>query len=1048
VSVQLYQTLVALPGDPPLPAWSFVHLEDTEARVQSWISGGYVRLVSGGGGTLPGGGGGLPPGGLTGQVLTKQSDADFDADWAVAEADAIFGAMPIDYSVWWDNAGGGSVFKARNQHTGLDEFSSPDIAEVYNRAAIKLTAAGLEWVHTIFGRTIYAAYPTSPQLAVLPAGSMNDGDHAYMFTSVNQAGFESPPSKPRFITTGGGSSQVLVTLPVQSAWPAGMNKLRVYRTKVNAPTIAAARAPDPAEWYLIAEITDPTQVSITDSMADSGLTTATLDDVWPTYSDGGRIAFQRPYGVVPGADGTLGTAPVTQSMQAYAGMFIEAPHRSMRFRATSAIRQHVGTLHGNATGGVMTNDMTSTQIQVTEDVGWTPPSLPFPIQVNATTSGDVGTAAETMLVTARSNVAGQVYLYTVQRGYTSIPTVHFGTDTKHVYTSIFGQGRVGAMLDMYLCDRTRVDGMSLDGGGYATVGLLHKRTKGTDTGGAKASSFFIYNELTGATGFQFCVGLLNDISGTANVFPFYNRVDCTSPSGGGVLLALTDARWGENNIVNGKPGLVMNGGSQQVMDGHIAASQGYNNLEVWGAHNNMRISRVYFDNVQVGQFAVYQRGQASGRLSTSYTLPVGTIVLDNGGTYGEQPRGAFATGGGTIRIGTQAVTYTADDPTTRTFTGCTGGTGTFAGGTRVAQALGTRGTTYQVNGCRINAGPQAPGDTQIRFDSPVDEAELLDNVSTGGTGQFFARLWGNNGLIDRNIFKAALTLLDPESDLGIIGINPIHGQQAVVPNWLGQGLDAAKPTSAQLAFLPIGARWVSTDLGIEYYSDGAAWHAIGAAVTGAAAGDLQGTYPSPALKVPRGASLPAAGSDGRLARTMANPMGLWIDDGTKWVPVGPVIVSRITDSATVTNDNTLTDDTVLQFPSVSSGDIWWVEAWLRWVAADNAGVLATAADIKAAFSGPTGWTGSWGVIGSAGQTQQGFNPTVLGSSPSALTALGSTMNLGSAPVEFGQALGAMIFGDGVNTGTIKFRWRQQAANTSFLTLKAGSFLKATLLSHT
>lgn len=99
----------------------------------------------------------------------------------------------------------------------------------------------------------------------------------------------------------------------------------------------------------------------------------------------------------------------------------------------------------------------------------------------------------------------------------------------------------------------------------------------------------------------------------------------------------------------------------------------------------------------------------------------------------------------------------------------------------------------------------------------------------------------------------------------------------------------------------------------------------------------------------------------------------------------------------------------------------------------------TAADIKLSTAGPAGYAGYWGPIpGSATSSGWGFVGT--GSTPVGLTTIAVDLTMGTGTNPHGVLVKGSIRGGGT-AGNVQFRFAQNAAHASNLTLHRGSELR-------
>lgn len=137
---------------------------------------------------------------------------------------------------------------------------------------------------------------------------------------------------------------------------------------------------------------------------------------------------------------------------------------------------------------------------------------------------------------------------------------------------------------------------------------------------------------------------------------------------------------------------------------------------------------------------------------------------------------------------------------------------------------------------------------------------------------------------------------------------------------------------------------------------------------------------------------------------------------------------------TINNSAALQDDDALILP-VGTSETWFFETVVRY--SSNA-----TADIRFGWSGPTGATMEWGRGHVATSSGPGINSLGGSGTPTALSAIGDTLNLaGVASGSVHIMLAGWIFTDST-AGSVTLRWRQDTADVSDTKVLKGSFIRA------
>lgn len=153
---------------------------------------------------------------------------------------------------------------------------------------------------------------------------------------------------------------------------------------------------------------------------------------------------------------------------------------------------------------------------------------------------------------------------------------------------------------------------------------------------------------------------------------------------------------------------------------------------------------------------------------------------------------------------------------------------------------------------------------------------------------------------------------------------------------------------------------------------------------------------------------------------------------------GMSIVHKSADEV-VNNSSTLQDDDELFFP-VEANEVWFVEAFLMLNSASG----GATSDFKFGWSGPSGATASWGIMGDP-TAVTGASHFAVGTAatPSGRRAISDTISIGS--VSAGSHAACLIgrFTAAATAGNIRFRWAQDTANANNSTVQEDSMLRLT-----
>lgn len=137
---------------------------------------------------------------------------------------------------------------------------------------------------------------------------------------------------------------------------------------------------------------------------------------------------------------------------------------------------------------------------------------------------------------------------------------------------------------------------------------------------------------------------------------------------------------------------------------------------------------------------------------------------------------------------------------------------------------------------------------------------------------------------------------------------------------------------------------------------------------------------------------------------------------------------------TVTNSDTLTNDTHLKFP-IEVSEIWFVEGYLALTGA------STTADWQFGWTAPDNATALWAPQAPGTTTTYGgWGNTAAASTPVVAIAIDEVLTNGSGAVSNLLAFAGFFYGDDT-AGTIQLQWAQGTATDEDNKVLAGSFLR-------
>lgn len=176
------------------------------------------------------------------------------------------------------------------------------------------------------------------------------------------------------------------------------------------------------------------------------------------------------------------------------------------------------------------------------------------------------------------------------------------------------------------------------------------------------------------------------------------------------------------------------------------------------------------------------------------------------------------------------------------------------------------------------------------------------------------------------------------------------------------------------------------------------------------------------------ANRPTVGNAGRtyFATDIGDTGVLYLDNGTKWLAVTPLTVTKPSNQPKTT-DTTTVKDSALYF-TIAASEKWQIELLLFWQAHVDGDILMT-------IDAPSGATGRWGL-----SRQQGTStlfPTYMG--------LGLGTDQGIEADAGSVVRGAHIFGvvhNSTTPGTVDFAWAQASSHATATTILDYSILVA------
>ncbi len=178
-----------------------------------------------------------------------------------------------------------------------------------------------------------------------------------------------------------------------------------------------------------------------------------------------------------------------------------------------------------------------------------------------------------------------------------------------------------------------------------------------------------------------------------------------------------------------------------------------------------------------------------------------------------------------------------------------------------------------------------------------------------------------------------------------------------------------------------------------------------------------------------------------IAPRTANALGVaWAGGAQNVAASALIIASKPSDQVLTSNSTTLQNDNDLTLVMSGNGtDLWFVEYYLI-VNTANATM-----DIKVALSvGSTGATGTLYGLNSASVTFPTLGPQAPAGVPLQPSGLTTAIPFGTAAGTFGLSVAAAIT-DGGTGGSVRLQAAQNVSDAGAITLKKGSFMRATKL---
>jgi hypothetical protein len=161
---------------------------------------------------------------------------------------------------------------------------------------------------------------------------------------------------------------------------------------------------------------------------------------------------------------------------------------------------------------------------------------------------------------------------------------------------------------------------------------------------------------------------------------------------------------------------------------------------------------------------------------------------------------------------------------------------------------------------------------------------------------------------------------------------------------------------------------------------------------------------------------------------------IYLSDGAAWQFWKADGAVRKTGDETVNNSTAFQADDHLLFP-IEPNEVWFVEAFLL------AQGTSVNADFKFGWTGPTGATASWNVVGVANTSNYNFSAVGSTTTPNGVLAIGGSSSVGASAAANPIVIAGWFFADASHSGNVNLRWAQNTLTAEDNKLLTGSFLR-------